>query len=257
MQYCNAAVQELARKIVEELRSQTSPVNIAGMARFHINPDRCFGISIPQLRIMAQPYKRNQSLAEQLWRHGWRETRILATLIADPKQIKASVMEAWVRDLHSWDVCDACCLNLFDKTPHAFTKALQWSKRKREFEKRAGFALMAALAVHDKAAQDQAFLPFLAAIEREAADERNFVRKAASWALRQIGKRNKQLHGVSLQTAYRIRIIDSTAARWIAADAIRELAGSSVQSRRRTVTKMGRASAPDSLVDQQTLRRNR
>lgn len=224
-------VQQLADEIVEELRSQTNPVNIAGMARFGIKPERCFGIAIPQLRIMARRLGRNQVLAEELWQRGWRESRILATLIGESTSISAAVTERWVRDLDSWDVCDACCLNLFDKTPYAARKALQWSKRKREFEKRAGFATMAALAVHDKKAQDDLFVSFLSAIEREATDERNFVRKAVNWALRQIGKRNSKLHQEALQTGRRILKIDSRAANWIASGAIKELMSPSVQHR--------------------------
>lgn len=224
-------LQQLADEIIEELRSQTNPVNIAGMARFGIKSERCFGISIQQLRVMARRLGRNQLLAEELWQRGWRESRILATLIGEPTGISAVVMEQWVRDLDSWDVCDACCLNLFDKTPYAARKALQWSRRRREFEKRAGFATMAALAVHDRKADDAVFLPFLSAIEREATDERNFVRKAVNWALRQIGKRNRRLHRESLQTSRRIQKMDSRAARWIASHAIKELTSAAVRNR--------------------------
>ena len=152
-------------------------------------------------------------------------------MIADPKQVTEDSMERWVKDIDSWDVCDHCCGNLWDKTPFAHRKARDWSRRPEEFVKRAAFSLMAVLAVHDKAASDDAFIKFLPIIKREATDERNFVKKAVNWALRQIGKRNRILNGKAIETAREIQKLSSKSARWIAADALRELTNEKVQSR--------------------------
>lgn len=195
------------------------------MARFGINRHKALGISIPTLRAMAKRIGRDHALARQLWASGIHEARILASIIDEPDKVTSRQMERWVRDFDSWDVCDQCCGNLFDKTPFAYRKAAAWSRRREEFVKRAGFALMAALAVHDKETGDAAFVKFLRLIERAAADDRNFVKKAANWALRQIGKRNGQLRRDAIKTAREIQKIDSRAARWIAADALRELSG--------------------------------
>lgn len=210
--------------IIAQLRVQANPENVAGMARYGINPHNTLGVKIPVLRDLAKQHRRDHALALQLWDSGIHEARILATMIADPKQVTEQLMEHWVRGFDSWDVCDQCCSNLFDKTPYAWDKAVEWCKRDEEFVRRAGFVLMAALAVHDKKANDDRFLPFLALIEQGATDERNFVKKAVNWALRQIGKRSPQLRKAAMQSARRIQKQDSKAARWVAADALRELA---------------------------------
>src|SRR5207244_7423305 len=150
-------------------------------------------------------HRGDHALAAALWASGVHEARILATLVDDPAKVGRTQMERWVRDFDSWDVVDAACGNLFDKTARAYETALEWSARAPEFQKRAGFSLMAALAVHDKAAPDARFRPFLAAVAREAGDDRNFVRKAVNWALRQIGKRNAALNRAAIQTAERVR----------------------------------------------------
>ncbi len=142
-------------------------------------------------------------------------------------------MDRWVKDFDSWDVCDQCCGNLFDKAKAAHQKALEWSSRKEEFVKRAGFALMAALSVHDKKTSNATFLKFLEAIKKEATDERNFVKKAINWGLRQIGKRNLQLNRAAITAAKEIQKMDSRSARWIAADALRELTSAPIQKRLR------------------------
>ena len=154
-------------------------------------------------------------------------------MIDDPKEVTETQMEGWVKDFDSWDVCDQCCSNLFDKTGNAFQMARKWSSRNEEFVKRAAFALMAALAVHDKNSTNAQFQSFLPIIERESTDERNFVRKATNWALRQIGKRNMQLNRLALKTARQIQKKNSKSARWIASDAIRELTSASVQKKLR------------------------
>jgi 3-methyladenine DNA glycosylase AlkD len=150
-------------------------------------------------------------------------------MIDDPREVTDDQMERWAKDFNSWDVCDQCCNNLFRKAAHAHEKALEWSSRQEEFVKRAGFVLMACLAVHDKKVGDEAFLKFLPIIKRESTDARNFVKKAVNWALRQIGKRNKRLNQAALATAGEISAMESGAAKWIASDAIRELAGEKVQ----------------------------
>ena len=182
------------------------------MARFGINPKNTYGVSIPVLRKMAKELGRDHSLALKLWESGIHEARILAALIDLPEKATGSQMDRWADDFDSWDVCDACCSNLFDKTKVAYQKASEWSSRREEFVKRAGFALMAALAVHDKKATDSKFLAFLPAIKREATDDRNFVRKAVNWALRQIGKRNLKLNRAAVRTAKEIQEIDSRSA---------------------------------------------
>lgn len=201
------------------------------MARFGINPHNTYGVSIPKLRKLALQIGRNHELAQGLWSSGIHEARILATLIDSPERVTEKQMENWVKHFDSWDVCDGCCGNLFDKTKFAYRKAVAWSKRHEEFVKRAGFVLMAQLAVHDKEASDKEFLRFFSIIEREATDHRNFVKKAVNWALRQIGKRNLHLNKVAIKTAKRIQEIDSRAAKWIASDTLRELTSEAVQER--------------------------
>jgi 3-methyladenine DNA glycosylase AlkD len=152
-------------------------------------------------------------------------------MVDDPKSVTEAQMEQWVRDFDSWDVCDTCCGYLFDKTPISYRKALEWTERAEEYVKRAGFALIAYLAVHDKKAPDARFIEFLPAIKREATDGRNFVKKAVNWALRQIGKRNKRLNEAAIEAAHTIAALDSGSARWVASDALRELTGDAVQRR--------------------------
>jgi 3-methyladenine DNA glycosylase AlkD len=220
-----------AHEILDRLKAQANPANVEGMARYGINPQNTLGVPMPVLRGLAREIKRDHPLALQLWDSRLHEARILAGLIADPRQVDEPLMERWVHDFDSWDVCDQVCSNLFDRTPFAYSKAAEWSSRQTEFVKRAGFVLMAALAVHDKKAPDSAFEPFFPLILREAADGRNFVKKAVNWALRGLGKRNRVLNALAIQTAQDIARMDSKTARWIAADALRELTGESVQSR--------------------------
>lgn len=210
-------------EILAYLRSHANPASVAGMARYGINTRNTLGVSIPLLRQLARSHRRQHELALELWATDIHEARLLATLVDDPRQVTPAQMEAWVGDLDSWDLCDQLCNNLFRKTTHARAKALAWAKRKPEFIRRAGFVLMATLAVHDKTATDADFEPFFAAIQNAATDERNFVRKAVNWALRQIGKRNGTLRKRAMTVAGEIATRDSKAARWIAADALREL----------------------------------
>lgn len=220
-----------ADQIIARLQSLANPANVAGMARYGINPDSTLGVSIPTLRAMAREIGKDHQLAEELWASGIHEARILASIIDDSAQVTEEQMERWVADFDSWDVCDQVCSNLFDKTKFAYPKAVEWSGAEAEFIKRAGFTLMAALAVHDKRAGDERFEPFFLSIVRQATDERNYVKKAVSWALRNIGKRNRQLNTRAIAIAGEIAQIDSQVARWIANDALKELTDERIQSR--------------------------
>ena len=219
--------------IMNNLKSLANPEAVKGMARFGISPKNSYGVSIPNLRKMAKEIGINHDLAERLWDSKIHEARILVSLIGDPKMVTEEQMEKWAKDFDSWDVCDQCCGNLFDKTRFAYKKAVEWSSREEEFVKRAGFVLMATLAVHDKKAVDEDFLKFFPLMIRGARDDRNFVKKAVNWALRQIGKKNLSLNKKAIKTAKKIKTIESKAAKWIATDAIRELESESVQNRLR------------------------
>jgi 3-methyladenine DNA glycosylase AlkD len=219
------------REILERLKSLGNPDAVRQMTRFGISPNKAVGVSIPQLRKMAKGIGVNHSLAQRLWSSGIHEARILASMIESPQMVTPDQMDRWARDFDSWDVCDQCCSNLFDKTDFAYEKAAEWTWRDEEFVKRAGFVLMACLAVHDKEAEDIDLLNFLPIIKREATDERNFVKKAVNWALRQIGKRNFNLNRRAVETAKEIQRIESKTAKWIASDALRELNSEAVQKR--------------------------
>ncbi len=212
--------------------SNVNPKDIAGMARFGINTENVLCISMPDLRNFAKKVGRNHEAALQVWDSGIHEAKILAALIDEPKKVTEGQMEKWVSGFDSWDVCDQVIMNLFDKTEFAYKKAEEWAKRDEEFERRAGFAMMASLAVHDKKASNEPFFKFLQIIKEGSTDERNFVRKAVNWALRQIGKsRNTELYNKALKTAYEILKIEDKTAIWIAKDAIRELESEAVRKR--------------------------
>jgi len=217
--------------IIKKLESLSDPEAVKGMARFGINPENTYGVSIPDLRNIAKETGRDHALAQQLWASGMHEARILASMIDDPKMVTDVQMESWVKSFDSWDVCDQCCSNLFDRTGFAHEKAVAWSNREEEFVKRAGFVLMATLSVHDKKAEDVVFIKFLPIIKRESTDGRNFVKKAVNWALRQIGKRNLNLNHMAIKAAEDIQRLDSKSARWIASDATRELTSEAVQQK--------------------------
>ena len=219
------------KKLVRRLKSLSNPKNVEGMARFGINPKNTLGIAVPELRKLAKEIKKDHKLARQLWDSGIHEARILASMIDDPKLVTGKQMDKWVKGFDSWDVCDQTCMNLFDKTSFAFKKALLWTKSSTEFVKRAGFSMMASLAFHDKKTKDSDFVKFFPAIKRGSTDERNFVKKATNWALRQIGKRNEKLNKEAVKVAGEIQKIDSKSAKWIAQDAIRELVSPAVQKR--------------------------
>jgi 3-methyladenine DNA glycosylase AlkD len=211
------------KEIIALLKSQANPASVAGMARFGINPRKTLGVSIPVLRKIAREHRRDHALAIELWETGIHEARILAAFVDDPEQVAEAQMEGWVSALDSWDVCDQLCGSLFDKTPFAWRKIFEWTERPEEFVRRAGFVLMAALAVHDKKIPDAQFQECFALIVRASGDERNFVKKAVNWALRQIGKRNARLNRKAIKIAEQLIVHDSKSARWVGRDALREL----------------------------------
>src|SRR5438552_18060371 len=219
----------ILEQIIHEMDTRGDPKAVAGMARFGIETSKAFGVSIPQIRDLAKKIGTNHELAQQLWVSEIREARILASMVDDPARVSEEQMEKWAIEFDSWDVVDGCCGNLFDKTKFAVRKAHEWSKRREEYVKRAGFVLMAELAVHDRKAADKTFLDFLPLIVREASDERNFVKKAVNWALRQIGKRNSALNSAAINTCSRLRDSDSRSAKWVASYALRELTSAEVK----------------------------
>jgi|SRR5579883_1000283 len=212
-------------QVLKELKAlgNPSPKNLAGMQRFGIRFTTAYCVGMPALRKYAKKCKNDHALALVLWKSDVHDAKLLAAMVDDPAKVTEAQMERWVKDFSSWDICDGCCGTLFDKTPFAYKKAAEWSKRKEEYVKRAGFVLMAELTVHDKLSEDKKFTSFFPAIEREAWDERNFVKKAVNWALRQIGKRNLRLNKQAIAIAKRIQLQGTKSARWIAADALREL----------------------------------
>jgi len=202
-----------------------------GMARYAIPSDRAFGVPVGVLRQHAGRLGRSHALAAALWDSGYYEARLLATFVDDPAQVTAAQMERWCGAFDSWAVCDTACFSLFDRTPHAWSKVEAWAGRREEFVKRAAFALLASLTVHDKKADDARFLAGLDLIERAATDERNFVKKAVNWALRSIGKRNAALHVAATELARRLASSGDRTAAWIGKDALRELTSPSVLRR--------------------------
>lgn len=209
---------------LQELKKLVSAAQDDAPYHFGITASKSLGaIKTPDLRKLAKQIGRNQPLAQQLWNTGIHEAKHIAIFIADPKAFSEKLMEQWLKDFDSWDIVDNCCGTLFDKTPFAYEKAIEWTKRKKEFEKRAGFAMMATLAIHDKKSEDKKFEQFFPRIIAESHDERNFVKKAINWALRQIGKRNGRLCTKAITAAKQIQRKGDASSRWIAGDAIREL----------------------------------
>ena len=217
--------------ILNKLKSMSNPEAVKGMARYGINPKNNLGVSIYKLRPIAKEIGKDHKLALKLWSSGIHDARLLACFIEDPVKITGGQMDSWAKDFDSWDVCDQACTSLFDLTPLAWTKIFEWAKRDEEFVKRAAFSLIAGLAVHDKKAGDKEFEQFSPLIKKNSVDERNYVKKAVNWALRNIGKRNLALNKQMIILSKEIQKIDSKSARWIANDAIRELSSEKVQKR--------------------------
>jgi 3-methyladenine DNA glycosylase AlkD len=218
-------------EVMTKLKSLSDPKAVEGMARFGINPEKNLGVSVAQIRKLAREIGKDHNLAITLWNSGIRDARLLSATIDEPEKVTEEQLESMVLDLNSWDICDHCCSDIFLSSGFAHKKAIEWSDRKEEFVKRSAFSLMARLAVRDKKAEDNVFEDFLPIIKRESMDERNYVKKAVNWALRQIGKRNKRLNKLAIKTAKDIQKLDSKSAKWIAADALRELSGEKVQKR--------------------------
>ena len=221
------------RKILARLKALADPRVKSQMAHFGVHAKIAYGVSTPDLRALARQAGTSHQLAGQLWASGIHEARILAGFVGEPAKVTAAQMERWARDFDTWDVVDGTCCHLFAFAGPAWAKAVAWSRRDEEFTKRAAFALMAYLAVHDKQAPNSRFLRLLPIIRRHSTDERNFVRKAVNWALRQIGKRNLALNKAAIRTAKQIRLLPSSTAHWVAADALRELQSPAVQRRLR------------------------
>jgi len=219
------------KNIIDKLKLSADPANIAGMRRYAINTDNALGVSMPVIKQIARETGKNHSLALELWNTEVREARILAGLIDIASMVTESQIDCWVCDFNSWDICDSTCMHLFDKTIFANKKISQWCESECEFIKRAGFVLMASLAVHDKKAEDAIFIKFLGTIAEKSNDNRNFVKKAVNWALRQIGKRNLNLNRCAIETATAILNTDSRSAKWIASNALRELQCDKIQKR--------------------------
>jgi len=221
----------LIEDVIKKLKAKARPDQLDGMARYGMSIDKRLGVSMPELRKIAKEVGKDHDLALELWKTGIPEARIIASIIDDPARLTERQMEGWVKGFDSWDICDQVCMNLFEKSPSAWKKIHDWSQRDEEFVKRAAFALLACLAWHDKNAEDKNFIQLLPLIKSASADERNYVKKAVNWALRNIGKRNPALNRASIRAAQEIKRLDSRAARWIASDALRELDSEAVQKR--------------------------
>jgi len=234
------SLKQEVTEIVAWLKRTGTQRNREGMARYAIPSDNAFGISVGTLRQYAKRLGRNHELAAALWDTGWYEARMLATFVENHADITPAQMDRWCRDFDSWAICDTACFGLFDRTPHAWKKVEQWAKRKPEFEKRAAYALLASLALHDKAAPDAVFLRLLPLIERGAADDRNFVKKGVNWALRGVGRRNPKLHAAAVQVAQRLAASTEAAPRWVGKDALRGLLSPAMKRRVAARGRVGR-----------------
>ena len=212
-----------AAAAVAWLRTQGNPAFRAGLARYGLPTEKAFGLPVATIKRYAKSLGHDHALAVALWKTGWTDARMLAAFVGDPARVTPAEMDAWCRDLDSWGIVDTVCFVLWDRSPLAWRKAKQWVSRKAEFEKRAGFVLMACLAAHDKKAADAEFLAFLPLIEKGATDERNFVKKGVSWALRHIGHRNAKLHAAAIKTATRLAKSSDATQRWVGKDALRDL----------------------------------
>ena len=213
------------------LKRHSTRATLEGMARYAIPSDNALGVAMKDIKALGRKLGRNHELATALWETGVYEARMAASFVDDPAQVTPAQMDRWCQDFDNWAFCDALSFNLFDRTPHAWSKVRQWSRKRNEFEKRTAFALLWSLTVHDKGAGDGPFLEGLAIIEREAGDERHFVRKAVNMALRAIGKRNPVLHTAAVAVARRLAASPDPTPRWIGRDALRELTGPSVRKR--------------------------
>ena len=225
---CFASLEDEVQSALKWLKSHATKATLDGMARYAIPSDKAYGVAMKDIKALGQNLGRNQELAAALWDTGVYEARMLASFVGDPARITPSQMDRWCKDFDNWAFCDAMCFNLFDRTPHAWSKVTQWSSKRNEFEKRTAFALLWSLTVHDKRAGDEPFIQGLALIERAAGDGRNFVNKAVNMALRATGKRNRALNAAAVAVARRLADSQEAAARWVGKDALRELTSTAV-----------------------------
>lgn len=225
------------KEVISYIKKNRNEKNIAGMARFGIVTENCYGLSMPKMRELGKKIGTDHKLALALYKTGIHEAKIIAGLIDDPAQVTEAQMEEWSKGFDSWDVTDQVTTILFDQTKFSWRKAAEWAKRKPEYEKRAGFTIMAGLAVHDRITPDEEFEKFYACIEKGAEDERNFVKKAVNWALRNIGKRSTGLNSSAIKLSEKLVKSGSKSARWVGADALRELKGETAKRRIRAATK--------------------
>lgn len=220
-----------ATEVVAMLKRMGSKKVRDGMARYAIPSDRAFGVAVGKIRDLGKRLGRDHELAAELWKEEWYEARMLCAFIDDPAKVTTAQMDRWCRDFDSWAICDTICFHLFDRTPHAFKKITQWSREKGEFQRRAAFALLASVALHDKKAEDGPFVKCLPLIERAASDERNFVKKGVSWALRGVGQRNRMLHEASMELAERLAESTNATARWVGKDVLKDITRAAVVKR--------------------------
>jgi len=220
-----------ADDVLKKLKSKARPDQLGGMAKYGMSVSSRLGVAVPDMRTIARETGKNHELALELWKTGIAEARIIAAMIDDPLKVTEEQMEDWVKGVDSWDVCDQLCMNLFDKTPLAWKKISDWSDRDEEFVKRTAYSLLACIAWHDKKTEDARFIEVFPLIKKGSVDERNFVKKAVNWALRMIGKRNKNLNKAAIAAAKDIQKLNSKSARWIAADAVKELESEAIQKR--------------------------
>jgi len=219
------------RKSLETLKRLGSKRNIEGMARYGIRARKVFGVSMAAMRALAKRFGRSHELADALWKTGWYEARILASFVDEPEKVTPAQMDRWCRDFDNWAICDTVCFHLFDRTPHAFRTIARWSKSREEFVKRAAFALLASVALHDKKSGDGSFAKCLPLVERASRDDRNFVKKGVSWGLRGVGRRSPGLHAKAVALARRLASSEEPAARWVGKDALKDLTRPSVTRR--------------------------
>lgn len=223
------------KSIIAELEKQKNPKNLKGMSNFGINTENALGISITTLRKIAKSIGLNTDLAIELWNVGYHESRILASMITDPKNVDKKLIETWVNDFNSWDLCDQCCNNLFRKTVFAIDYTFEWTESEREYVKRAGFVLIAVLSVHSKTITNRDFQKYFPIILKHSVDERNFVMKAVNWSLRQIGKRNLELNLEAIRIAENMSKHDSKSAKWIAKNALQEITSIKVKNKLKSI----------------------
>jgi 3-methyladenine DNA glycosylase AlkD len=229
------------------LEKMSTRRDLDNLTRFGITATKAYGVSMSNIQVLAKRLGRNHELAAALWKTGWYEARLLTSFVDDPARVTPAQMDRWCRDFDNWGICDTVCFHLFDKTPHAWAKVAQWAESRHEFVKRAAFALLASLALHDKRAGDDSFLRCLPLIERAAADERNFVKKGVSWAVRLIGRRNSALNAAAVVVARRLSTSPDAAARWVGKGALKELTSALVMRQlaaRRVQVAKGSSSRP-------------